>query len=100
MGWGRVGCSFTRVFRASFLEKETVEQRLEGNEWLAMHGERGDGVCRGLSEEMHVTQLLQSSQRGWAERALKERRWEMRWGRKEAGYFQPREPWEEHHTAS
>lgn len=67
MGWGRVGCSFIRVFRTSFLEKETVEQRLEGNEWLAMRGERGDGTCRGLSEEMHVTQLLQSSQIGWAE---------------------------------
>lgn len=24
----------------------------------------------------------------------------MQWGRKEAGYSQPREPWEEHHTAS
>lgn len=55
-----MGCSFTRVFRASFLEKETVEQRLEGDEWLAMRGERGDGGCRGLSEEKHVTQLLQS----------------------------------------
>lgn len=31
---------------------------------------------------------------------LKEGRWEMQWGRKEAGYSQPREPWEEHHTAS
>ena len=29
-GVGSVGCSFTRVFRVSFLERETVEQRLEG----------------------------------------------------------------------
>ena len=66
-GVGSVGCSFPRVFRVSFLERETVEQRLEGHEGLAMHGERGDGACRGLDAEMRLTQLLLSSQSGWAE---------------------------------
>ena len=66
-GVGSVGCSFTRVFRVSFLERETVEQRLEGHEGLAMHGKRGDGACRGLDAEMRLTQLLLSSQSGWAE---------------------------------
>lgn len=76
-----MGCSFTRVFRVSFLERETVEQRLEGGEGLAMHGERGDRACRGLDAEMRLTQLLLSSQSGWAEGALKEGRWEMGDGR-------------------
>lgn len=51
-GVGEGGLQFHQGIQASFLEKETVEQRLEGNEWLAMRGERGDGTCRGLSEEM------------------------------------------------
>lgn len=80
-GVERVGCSLTRVFRESFLEKETVEQKLEGGKGLAMHGERGDGACRGLDAEMCLTQLLLSSQSGWAEGALKEGRWEMGDGR-------------------
>lgn len=41
-GVERVGYSVTRVFRKAFWKK-TVEQRLEGDKGLAMHGERGTG---------------------------------------------------------
>lgn len=89
-----MSCNFKGVFGVGFLEKETIEQRLEEGEGSVKHGvkafeEVGTGY-RGLDAEMHLTYLMSSKAvdvDGMGESA---RRCDLRGSEeKEADYTQP-----------